>query len=164
MTSDDWPDRSEFPYRALIRIRYVHEVDVEILRVVQHAVVGTLARDAAAEIVRVTTAAAARVARAGAAKPIPIEQAADRLLALRAILSAEDLCPIWTTVPWPWPGPWPTPWQDLSSVDGVRVLIAAQSAAAALADREAADQLRTAVAGALEALAAPRALEPSLAG
>ncbi|HXM58477.1 MAG TPA: hypothetical protein VOB72_23960 [Candidatus Dormibacteraeota bacterium] len=164
MTSGDWPDRSEFPYRALIRIRYVHEVDLEILRVVQHAVARTLARDVAAGIVRVTTAAAARVARAGAARPIPVEQATDRLASLRAVLSDEDLCPVWTTTPWPWPGPWPTPWQDLSSVDGVRVLVAAETAAMALADREAADQLRTAVAGALEAMAAPRALEPSLAG
>jgi hypothetical protein len=164
MTSDGWPDRSEFPYRALIRIRYAHEVDLEILRIVQHAVVRTLAHEMATEIVRATTAAAARVARTGATKPTPIEQAADRLVSLRAVLHDEDLCPIWTTRPWPWPDPTPPPWQDLSSVDGIRVLIAAESAAAGLADREAADQLRTAVIGALEALAEPRALEPSLTG
>ena len=163
MTTDDWPDRSELPYRALIRIRYVHEVDLEILRVVQHAVVRTLARDAAAAIVSVTTAAAARLARAGAARPIPIDEAPDRLVTLRTVLSDEDLCPIRLTVPWPFPSLDP-PQPDPTLVDGVRVLIAAESAAGALADREAADQLRTAVAGALEALAAPRALEPSLAG
>lgn len=37
-TTDGWPDASEYPYRALIRIRYAHELDVLLIRQLQRAV------------------------------------------------------------------------------------------------------------------------------
>jgi hypothetical protein len=108
---DGWPDASEFPYPALIRIRYAHELDLEVLRIVQHAVIRTLPDKLATELAKTITSAAARVARAGANNPVPIGKSASRanFTAFLSILSDDDLCPTW-----PWPGP--PPWWMLGSI------------------------------------------------
>jgi hypothetical protein len=170
MIQDGWPDASEFPYIALIRIRYAHELDLEVLHIVQRAVARTLAPDVATPVAKTITAAAARVAKAGMERPVPIEEAASAatFATFRSVLDDEDLCP--KPFPWPWPGPhhrfdpspqpWrfvlgpqPDPWQEISMVDAVRVLISAHAALGAIVDRETAENVGATLNATLDQLA-----------
>jgi hypothetical protein len=60
-----WPDVNGLPWEEIIRIRYEYEIDVLVATAVQRAVTPGLAREAAVSFAHATTAAAARVVRAG---------------------------------------------------------------------------------------------------
>ncbi len=167
--TDNWPDPGDFPYPAMIRIRYVHELDLELLRVLQHAVIESLDPELAASVAKTITSAAARVAKNAAERPTLISGSASAPHAVAMLL--DDCATPWRRRPWPEPPPWwryelgPQPWRDSRSdpdsrpwretslVVGVRVLTAAREALGAVADRAAAKQVEAAVDSALDQLA-----------
>jgi hypothetical protein len=53
MIQDGRPDANEFPYPALIRIRYAHQLDLAVLNIVQQAAIRTLATELATRLGRV---------------------------------------------------------------------------------------------------------------
>ena len=117
MLTDGWPDAREFPYVALIRIRYAHQLDAAVVSAVQRRVAGVLPTRSVPGFVAEVRAAGARAARhdAGARTEVDRERLA---AALTAFADFDEICPTWPRPwPWPWPGPWPhgpqpDPWQD----------------------------------------------------
>jgi hypothetical protein len=108
--SDGWPDAGDFPDKGLIRIRYVHEIDLVALQVVQRAIRSALPRTVAAEINKHIISEAVRIVRAAAESKIPLLEDPDALrrhAALKTLLQDRDLYQ-----------PSPVPWRYGASSSG----------------------------------------------
>ncbi|MDQ1294823.1 MAG: hypothetical protein QG608_2708, partial [Actinomycetota bacterium] len=122
-----WPDKDDFPYRALIRIRYSHEIDLVALDRMRAAVCHVAPPEIAREVTAGLTRVAARIASKAvdSLEPIRSEQSAERFDKLRESLVSgflnayddDDWCgtgPHWWKHfrrPLPWPPPWESSWQ-----------------------------------------------------
>ncbi|MDQ1294824.1 MAG: hypothetical protein QG608_2709 [Actinomycetota bacterium] len=125
MLTDGWPDASDFPYRALIRIRYSHEIDLVALEIVQRSLLLGGRTEITGEVAASLTRLSARRALGAVGRPEPIREKRDleRLEALRRWAREMVLKP--SPDPWrPDPQHWkpdPTPWV-LHGVELVRTL------------------------------------------
>ncbi len=156
--TDDWPDRGDLPYSAPTRIRYLHELDLELLRVARHAVIEALDSGMAGSLVTTITLAVARVAQAAKQHPTLIEDPTSVPRATAMLLShcatpwrtrpRSGSLPSWSARP----GPGPEERQDHVFDAKIRALTAVREVLGAVADRVAVRHVEAAVDVALDQL------------
>ncbi|CAN5619298.1 hypothetical protein BH10ACT8_BH10ACT8_14320 [soil metagenome] len=155
MEASDFPTKSEFPYRALIRIRYQHELDLVLISQLQHAVAAVAQPALAAEFEAATSVVAL--------SRLQVEREPVEHNALGAAFVAFDidgpLCPdtpqdrIRALIQWlidhgiPIPVPDPDPDPVYYRGDLAQVLVAGRDAVSAIASKEIAGDLHGALTG-----------------
>jgi hypothetical protein len=98
---DGWPDAQGIPWQELIRIRYLHQVDVLVLAAAQRAVAARLPAGFGREFARQATGIAAAL---GSGHRDPQKLPVERLGAVVGTLA--DFDGDWCGTPWPH-HPWP---------------------------------------------------------
>jgi hypothetical protein len=161
--SADWPGKTDFPYVALIRIRYVHELEVLLIRQLQHAIRATATPAVSAQFEAATTRIALGRLAGPDADRTEISDA-QRGAAFVAFDPDGPICPDTpqemraAIVAWliahgvhvpPIPDPDPNPWY--LGGDLAMVVLAARDAVAKVASKQIAEQLNTALNGVVDA-------------
>jgi hypothetical protein len=128
---EDWPDASEFPYIALIRIRYEYQVDSVVAGIVQRSVARLLPAEHAVTFAKAVTAGVTRVVRQAAGNRRPLVRSVSELA--RALDDYDELCP---RPRWPWPhftglqidqavlDPQPQPWRQAGAAESAAAVLA----------------------------------------
>jgi hypothetical protein len=90
-TIEDWPEASEFPYIALIRIRYEYQIDSVVAGVLQRSVARLLPAEHALSFAKAINTGVSRVVATSAGGPQPAERNLTDLA--RVLDDFDELCP-----------------------------------------------------------------------
>jgi hypothetical protein len=135
-SAEGWPDRGDFPYRLLIRIRTISHGDAVVASLISSRVGAVVPLDAATNLTAVARKATLASRDLHADRPLP--DPGSYLSGVEAFIDWDDICPPfwpWPRPPWwPWPGPRPDefvgdpgPWSWLAGQDPAGVVIIDQA-------------------------------------
>jgi hypothetical protein len=138
-TIEDWPDASEFPYIALIRIRFEYQVDSVVAGVLQRSVARLLGTEQAVTFAKAINTGVSRAVRHSAGDRQPLVRSVSELA--RALDDFDELCP---RPRHPWPhflpangtnlgidptvfNPQPEPWRQAGAAEAAAAVLAGLS-------------------------------------
>jgi hypothetical protein len=132
-TAEDWPDASEFPYIALIRIRFEYQADSVIAGVLQRSIARLLPAEQAINFAKAINSGVSRVVLGAAGSRQPLERSLSELA--RVLDDFDELCP---RPRHPWPhyslgvgsdrfDPQPQPWRQAGAAEAAAAVLAGLS-------------------------------------
>lgn len=166
-TIEDWPDASEFPYIALIRIRFEYQVDSVVAGILQRSIARLLPTEQAVTFAKAINVGVARTVRSAVQEQRPI--AANVTELARSLDDYAELCPRPFPIPWPHytvPGEGvdlrlgasarigqPEPWRQVGAAEAAAAVLAGLSLIRAAGSETLQKELESVLQDTLQALA-----------